>query len=176
MTPEAFIRLPISLVQRISKDEYCLLAYFLTKEEKTLTAMNRLLGIGTARIVRSLSSLREREYITGKVTQPETIQVLPTILPQGDEAVSKLPEWVLLDIKSHAADKHLLANFFREGQNFEGTLNDLAESVGQKHRNANGCLGYLVSKHIIRRINKGHKIELELLERPKKSFFKEIFS
>jgi hypothetical protein len=172
---EPVIRLPKPVVELISKDEFCVLAYYLTQEPKTLKNMNRTLGLGTGRIIKCLSSLRDHQLIIGKVTQPETIEVLPTILPQQGDEICKIPEWVILDLKGRAADKHLLAYYFREKGNFNGSISELASGIGLKHRNANYCMDYLVGKKIIRRSNEGHKVHLELLERPKRGFLKTVF-
>lgn len=169
------IRLPKPVIERISKDEFCVLAYLMTKEPKALKSISRGLGIGTDRVVRCLSGLRDKELIIGKVTQPETISVLPTVLPSNGDEICVLPEWVLLDFKGRAADKHLLAYYFREGENFKGAVSELADGIGLKHRNANYCLNYLVDQKIVRRTNEGHKINLELLERPRRGFIKTLF-
>ena len=175
MNQEALIRIPKPVVELVSKDEFCILAYLMTAEPKTIKAMNKGLGIGTDRIIRCLSSLRDKQLIMGRVTQPETIEVLPTVLPREGDEICLMPEWLLTDVKGRAADKHLLAYYFRDKGNFKGSVSKLASGIGLKHRNANYCLNYLSSKKIIERHNDGHQIRIVLMDRPKRGFIKTIF-
>jgi hypothetical protein len=165
------IRFSKNLLEQISKDEFCVLSYYQTSQPKTLRDMQRLLGIGSDRRIRTLSLLRSKLLIHGKATQPETIQLLPTTIPQEGEVVCVLPTWVIFTVPSRAADKQLLCYYFREGESFDGTVTELAAGIGMKHRNANYCLDFMVSKKVIKRVNVGQKVRIDLLEQPKRGFF-----
>jgi hypothetical protein len=168
--PEPKIRLPKPLIEKLSKDEFCVLAYYQTNQPKTLRDLQRNLGIGSDRIIRTLSSLKEKQYVRGWSTRPESIELMPTTLPSSGDVICYLPTWVLLNIKGRAADKQLLCYYFREEKPFIGSVDDLADGLGMKHRNANYCLSFMSRKKIISRVNTGHKITLTLLERPKRFF------
>ena len=169
------IRIPKRLMERITKEEFCVLAYYQTNQRKTLKDMQKLLGIGVDRLIRTLSSLKDKLIIQGKATKPETVQLLPVTLSTFEEEVCYLPTWVLFSIKGRAADKMLLCYYLREKNPYIGTIVDLASGISMKHRNANYSLNCLEQNKIISRKNDGHKVSITLLPQPVKGLFGSFF-
>lgn len=163
---QPMIRMSKQLMESISKDEFCILAYYQTKQPKTIAGIQKNLGIGTDRIIKTLSSLKRKLLIQGKSTVPESIEVMPTAIAVSSDTVCYLPTWVLFHFKGRTADKQILCYYLREAGNFQGTVDELAKGIAMKHRNANYSLNFLEKKNVISRVNHGFKIELNLLEQP----------
>jgi hypothetical protein len=164
--PVTEVRLSKSLLERVSKDEFCVLAYFQTSQERTIPAMQKWLGLGSDRIIRTLSSLKRKGLASGQSTRPETIQLTADTLIKPGDAVCRLPTRVLFFAPRARQSwaKQLLCYYFREGGDFEGTLAELASGIGMRHRNANYCLLFMERHKIVKRENRGHGIKLELIE------------
>lgn len=169
------IRISKNLIEIINKDEFCVLAYYQTSQPKTLKEMQRLLGIGSDRIIRTLSSLKEKALIQGKSTRPETVELMPTALPTDNGDVCWMPTWVLFTVKGRAADKQVICYYFREREPFDGTVVDLASGIHMKRRNVNYCLEFMENKKVIKKSHVGHKIKIELQEQPRRGILNSLF-
>lgn len=172
---EPSLRISKTLVELLHKDEFLVLSFFLLKGSKDLKSITRDTGLSAIRVIKAISGLKVKDLVLGKSTQPETVELLPVAYPKEGEIICRVPEWVILGFKSRAADKQLITYYFRESGNFDGNISELAEGIGMKKRNANYCLAFLEKENIIKRHNDGQRIRLELLDRPKKGFFRALF-
>lgn len=172
----AKIRLPKQAIEILTPEEFCVLGYYFSSQPRDLRSMRSLLGISIDRIKETLSSLKAKGFVTGKTTQPNTIELLSSALKVGgDEEVCWLPIWALFHIKGKGGAKLLLCYSLREKNTFVGSVSELAAGVGMKKRNANYLLNLLVKNKIITRTKVKQRVEITLLEQPKRNLLGLLF-